>query len=231
MKATSENWNIKSRTVETAAGLAFGVPVFQGSHEHGVVAGATQAGTAAGAAVAGNTGNGTMGAVTVSAGAKQGTYLLTIVEPATNAGAFIVADPDGLIIGNGDVAAAFSAGGIAFTLADGATDFAAGDQFTIPVTLTANAVFVGISVQDKGTVRTATLAADTYAQYETAGVMTEGVIWVTAGAAVATGGRAYWNPATGRYTADATHVPIPNGRYDSTAAANGDLVRLAIRNR
>jgi hypothetical protein len=40
-------------------------------------------------------------------------------------------------IGNGDVAVAFSAGGLAFTLADGATDFASGDQFTITVTLTA----------------------------------------------------------------------------------------------
>lgn len=95
------------------------------------------AGTAVAAAVAGNTGNGTMGAVTVSAGAKAGVYTLTITEPAANAGAFVVEDPDGINIGNGDVAAAFSAGGLAFTLADGATDFAAGDQFTITVTLTA----------------------------------------------------------------------------------------------
>lgn len=95
------------------------------------------AGTAIAAAQAGNTGNGTMGAVTVSAGAKAGVYTLEIIEVAANAGTFIVIDPDGVPIGTGNVAAAFSAGGLAFTLADGATDFVAGDGFTITVTLTA----------------------------------------------------------------------------------------------
>lgn len=92
--------------------------------------------TAAGAvstAFAGNTGNGTMGAVTLSAGAKPGTYKLAIVEPGTNVGTYIVEDPDGKIIGRGVVAAAFSAGGLAFTLADGSTDFVAGDGFDIVV--------------------------------------------------------------------------------------------------
>ena len=82
---------------------------------------------------AGNTGDGVMGAITVSAGAKLGVYKLTIIEPATNAGTFEVEDPDGVQIGTGAVAAAFSAGGLAFTLADGATDFAAGDTFDITV--------------------------------------------------------------------------------------------------
>jgi hypothetical protein len=83
---------------------------------------------------AGNTGNGAMGAITVSGRAKEGTYQLLITEPASNAGNFVVEDPDGEIIGQGDVAAAFSAGGLAFTLADGSTDFAAGDGFSIVVT-------------------------------------------------------------------------------------------------
>lgn len=102
-----------------------------------LVGGVALAGTAVAAAVAGNTGNGTCGAVTVSAGAKAGVYTLTILEPGSNVGAFVVEDPDGIPIGNGDVATAFSAGGLAFTLADGATDFVAGDQFTITVTLSA----------------------------------------------------------------------------------------------
>lgn len=92
--------------------------------------------TAAGAvatAFSGNTGNGTMGAVTLSAGAKPGTYKLAIVEPGTNVGTYIVEDPDGKLIGRGVVAAAFSAGGLAFTLADGSTDFVAGDGFDIVV--------------------------------------------------------------------------------------------------
>jgi hypothetical protein len=83
-----------------------------------------------------NTGNGTFGAVTVSAGAKVGTYRVVITEPASNAGTFSVEDPDGIQIGEGTVAVAFSAGGLAFTIADGATDFVAGDSWTIAVTLT-----------------------------------------------------------------------------------------------
>lgn len=99
----------------------------------GAVVGKITVGAATAAAVAGNTGNGTCGAVTVSAGAKAGVYRLVIIEPATNAGAFIVEDPDGIIIGRGNVASAFSAGGLAFTLADGSTDFIAGDMFTITI--------------------------------------------------------------------------------------------------
>lgn len=84
------------------------------------------------AAYATNTGNGTMGTVTVTT-AAAGVYNLIITEPGTNVGNFIVEDPNGVIIGQGDVAAAFSAGGLAFTLADGGTDFVAGDGFTITV--------------------------------------------------------------------------------------------------
>ena len=99
----------------------------------GAVVGKITVGAATAAAVAGNTGNGTCGAVTLSAGAKAGVYRLVIIEPATNAGAFVVEDPDGIIIGRGNVASAFSDGGLAFTLADGSTDFVAGDSFTITI--------------------------------------------------------------------------------------------------
>jgi hypothetical protein len=89
-------------------------------------------GTAAATAAAGNTGNGTMGAITVTT-APPGNYQLVITEPAANAGGFEVRAPGGAVIGQGDVGAAYSAGGLAFTLADGATDFAAGDTFNIVV--------------------------------------------------------------------------------------------------
>lgn len=85
------------------------------------------------AAFAGNTGNGAMGAITVSGAAKQGVYKLVVTEPAANAGAFIVEDPDGKFVGRGNVAAVFNVGGLSFTLADGATDFVAGDGFNITV--------------------------------------------------------------------------------------------------
>lgn len=91
------------------------------------------AGSATATAAAGNTGNGTMGAITVSGTAQVGTYTLRIVTAAANAGDFVVTDPQGDVVGFGHVAVAFNQGGLAFTLADGATDFAVGDSFAIAV--------------------------------------------------------------------------------------------------
>lgn len=102
----------------------------------GDVVGKVFAGTAAAAAFSGNTGNGVMGAITVSGRAKAGVYKLSIIEPGTNIGTFEVSDPEGVLVGIGAVASAFSAGGLAFTLADGSTDFLAGDGFNITVTPT-----------------------------------------------------------------------------------------------
>ena len=99
----------------------------------GAVMGRVTVGAATAQAFAGNTGNGAMGAITVGAGAKPGVHKLVIIEPATNAGAFVVEDPDGVIVGTGNVASAFSGGGLSFTLADGATDFVARDGFDITV--------------------------------------------------------------------------------------------------
>lgn len=80
-----------------------------------------------------NTGNGAMGAVTVSAGAIEGDYKLKITKAALNAGDFEVIDPQGDVMGIGTVAVAFNTGGLSFTLADGATDFVVNDSFTISV--------------------------------------------------------------------------------------------------
>jgi hypothetical protein len=100
----------------------------------GAVLGSITTGSSAtSAANAGNTGNGAMGAVTVSTGAKPGVYRLNISAAATDAGTFEVEDPDGNPVGTGTVGAAFSHGGLAFTLADGSMDFAVGDGFTITV--------------------------------------------------------------------------------------------------
>lgn len=99
----------------------------------GTVLGLLAVGAASAVAGGDNTGNGAMGAITVGANAKVGDYVLTFVEGAADAGAFIVEDPDGINVGSGDVGAEFSGGGLTFTLADGATDFAAGDTFVITV--------------------------------------------------------------------------------------------------
>lgn len=71
-------------------------------------------------------------------------------------------------------------------------------------------------------------ASDIYAQRATAAVMTKGVIWVTAGAAVQAGQPAYYVPATGVITNVSTsNTAIPNAIFDSSAAS-GDLVKLRL---
>lgn len=90
------------------------------------------AGTATAHAFAHNTGTGAMGTITVGTGAKVGDYTLQITALVGNAGHFVVRYPDGSFCAEGDVAAAFDAGGLAFTLADG-TDYVVGDGFYITV--------------------------------------------------------------------------------------------------
>lgn len=87
--------------------------------------------TATAVAKTGNIGNGAMGAITVFGQAKLGRYFLRIHTASANAGGFHVWDPAGLFVGSGNVAALFNQGGLSFTLADGATDFVAGDAFEI----------------------------------------------------------------------------------------------------
>ncbi len=84
-------------------------------------------------AASGNTGNGAMGTVTVSGKGRPGKYTVTITAAASNAGDFVVRDPDGAVIGNGTVGVAHFNGQLLFSLADGSTDFAVGDSFTIVV--------------------------------------------------------------------------------------------------
>lgn len=87
----------------------------------------------AAAAATGNTGDGTVGSLTAGLDTKEGTYSLRCIEADSNAGEFEVKNPDGNIIGVATVAVAFSHAELNFTIADGATDFAVGDTFTIAV--------------------------------------------------------------------------------------------------
>ncbi len=114
------------REVVTYNGTAVATPV-------GTVLGAFVASPVGTAGANVGTGNGVMGAVTVTSHAnlQLGTYTVRVIKAASNAGDFVVTDPAGDVIGYGTVAVAFSQGGLAFTLADGATDFIVGD--TIPI--------------------------------------------------------------------------------------------------
>ena len=98
----------------------------------GCVVGKITVGAVTGAAKAGNTGNGTIGTLSALAGARPGVYQAICIEAATNAGRFQVYDPNGKPISTVAVAAA-NAAKVAFTIADGSTDFAAGDGFDITV--------------------------------------------------------------------------------------------------
>lgn len=109
-----------------------------------------------------NTGNGVMGAITAGNNAMVGTYELRVTKSATNAGDFEVYDPQGDICGVGSVAAAFTGGGLSFTLADGSTDFVVGDTFTITVTaLTAKYTVLAPTATTGAQVAAAILYRDT----------------------------------------------------------------------
>lgn len=113
------------------------ITVYEGSeveYQIGTVLGKTLVSGSAVATAGTNTGDGTMGTITVSGTAEIGTYSLRITKAASNAGDFVVVNPSGVVVGNGTVAVAYSGGGLAFTLADGANDFVVGDTFSIAVT-------------------------------------------------------------------------------------------------
>lgn len=80
----------------------------------------------------GTPGNGSIGTVTADDLAPAGTYIVRILNPASNAGSFEVIKPDGSIDGNGTVAVAYN-GTINFTLADGGTDFVEDDRIPVVV--------------------------------------------------------------------------------------------------
>lgn len=79
----------------------------------------------------GNTGDGVAGAVTLGSKTKVGIYRLECIEAASNAGRFMVTDPDGVRLQDLTVAVAYAGKHINLTIADGSADFIVGDLFTI----------------------------------------------------------------------------------------------------
>ena len=67
----------------------------------------------------------------VVAGVQEGRYTAICIEPGTNVGTFAVYDPKGVFLGVHVVAGAAFENEIKFAIADGATDFVAGDQFEL----------------------------------------------------------------------------------------------------
>lgn len=228
--ANEEKCNKISRTVESSAGIGFGQPAFRGAGDHGVVVGGTFAATGAGSEGPANVGTGTItDAPAVAAGAKAGRYVIQLLGTSSTA-PFRVEDPDGVVVGEGNVATEFSGGGITFTISNAGT-MTAGDLFYVDVTYTANAKFMGLAVLNPAVPPAASgAAADLYPQYFTGAFMTEGQMYVTAGASVVDGGDVYWNPATKRYTSTSTHIRIPGAVFD-TSGGDGDIVEISLKNR
>lgn len=225
--ANEEKCNKISRTVESAAGIAFGQPAFRGTGDHGVILGGTFAATGAGSEAAGNTGTGTItDAPTVAAGAKSGRYV-AVLQATSATALFYVYDPDGILVGNGNVATEFVGGGLTFTIANAGT-MTIGDTFYVDVTYTANAAFIGLAVLNAAVPPVTSGAADRYPQYFAGAFMTMGQMYVTAGATVVDGDPVYWDPSDGRYTNTATHIRIPDAVFD-TGGADGEIVEISLK--
>lgn len=108
------------------------------------------------------TGNGAMGAITLTSNKDMvlGTYTVKIIKTVANAGDFVLLDPNGKVVGKGEVATAFNQAGFAFTLADGATDFVAGDYIPIVVTGTVKYKLVEATATDGTEVAKVIVAGD-----------------------------------------------------------------------
>lgn len=216
---------------EEADGIGFGLPVIQGVGDHGGLLPGGVALSSASSAKAGNTGNGTVTATpAVGAGAVEGRYTLVAIEPGANGGVFEFSNPEGQFIGTVNVGVAATIGGLGpFTIADGATDFVAGDAFYIDVTSAeGGTLFLGITIEDKTLQRAEGQPVDQFKMGDSMGLLTQGTIDVIAGGVVKAGEPAYYNPATKRYVAAGAFFQLPNCVYGTSSTANGDVVRLRV---
>jgi hypothetical protein len=219
--ANGETGNRISRTCEDSGGIGFGKAVYRGTGDHGCTL--TQTLAAAGSEDAGNTGTGTItDTPTVAAGAKIGRY--TVLLLATSAtGAFSVTDPDGVVVGNGNIATEFTGGGLTFTWANGGT-MTIGDTAYIDVTGNA---FLGISIAHEALALTSGATADEYPQYENVPILTGGTpIWVEAGGTV-TDGAPVFVDSDGNFVVSGG-VPLAGWVFD-TSGSDGALVKIVKR--
>jgi hypothetical protein len=98
----------------------------------GHVLGRRHIGAVVAAALPGNTGNGTVTAAAATASTVAGVYHLVCTAIEEDGGRFALTAPDGVRLADAVVGDAYS-GWLSFTIADGATDFAVGDGFTVTV--------------------------------------------------------------------------------------------------
>jgi hypothetical protein len=113
---------------------------------------------------------------------------------------------------------------------------AGGIPFGVPVyrgtgdhgcTRTPGGELLGISIATSALALTAGADADVYPQYENVAILTQGVIWVTAGEAVTDGGAAYDSDT--EIVDTSTDNTAMTGWVFDTTGADGALVKLAKR--
>ncbi len=113
---------------------------------------------------------------------------------------------------------------------------AGGIAFGVPVyrgsgdhgcTRTPNAFLLGITIAHEALGLLSGQTADEYAQYDDVAIMTQGVIWVTAGEAVTDGAPAYDSDTT--IVDTSTDNTALTGWVFDTTGANAALVKLAKR--
>lgn len=114
-----------------------------------------------GAAHANNAANtGGISALSAGTGVQVGVYQAICVEPASNAGTFIVIDPRGVVLPKKCTVAVAYTGEVNFTIADGSTDFIAGEGFDITVRGAVSAYDIYDPVATDGTQRVAGILLD-----------------------------------------------------------------------
>lgn len=113
----------------TLANPAYGASPESGIYRVRCIGGAR---SASATAKVGNAGNGTVGSLTADSTAAIGAWRVVCGATDDDGGAFSVIRPDGSVDGVAIVGVAYD-GGINFTIADGADDFEAGDEFTVAV--------------------------------------------------------------------------------------------------
>lgn len=220
MVANGETSNRISRTCEDSGGIGFGKAVYAGAGDHGCTA--TQTLVGAGSEGPANVGTGTItDAPTVGAAAKRGRYVIQLLGTSSTA-PFRVEDPDGNVVGEGNVATEFVGGGLTFTISNAGT-MTAGDLFYVDVTGNG---FLGISIAHEALGLLAGQTADKYQQYDNVAIMTQGVIFVTLGGSVSDRDQVSVD-SSGDFVSGSGKA-LAGWTFDQTGVDN-DIVKIAKR--
>ena len=98
----------------------------------------------------------------------------------------------------------------------------------LAATGTVGTLFRGVTIRDVTLVAKEGQTVDVYQKGDNAGLLTLGVIWVTAGEAVAAGDAAYFNTTTKRWMKTSSgNTAIPRAIFDS-AAVDGGLAKVRL---